>query len=207
MTTDQLERLFRELRVETLPTIIAPGPGAARATVRRKREIRAAAGSVLAVAVVAAGIGTVRHHDLDAAAPAASPSSPPIELPTPDPVLSARADAAGKALGDPDKHPWVMATQTVLDRADYENDVNDIAQGKYRLFVYCAGPGRVTVRVEAGQYGSTVLGAGTVPCREQPAATTIEVTQPHTGYLRVFAHAENGAAGAAALAFKFVRAG
>jgi hypothetical protein len=203
--TDQIEQLFSELRNETLPSIIAPGPGAARATVRRKREIRVAAGCVLAVAVAAAGIGTARHHDVGSAA-ATSSSGPPITIPEPDPVLVARAKTAGNALGDPDRHPWVMATSTTIDQTDYENDINDIGAGKYQLVLFCAGPGRLRIQIKADEYGNEVLATGTVPCSEKPVATRLSVTQPNTGYLRLFAHAEDGAAGAVALSFKFVRA-
>jgi len=203
--TDQIEQLFKDLRSETLPTIIPPGPGAARLAVRRKREIRAAAGSVLAVAVVAVGVGAVRNRDADEGAPAAQASGPPITQPAPDPALIARMAAAGNALGDPNKHPWVMATQTVIDGADYENDINDIGADKYYLFIFCAGPGRLSVQVKADEYGNKLLASGTVPCQEKPTGTRLTVTQPHTGYLRLFAHAEDGAASAAAIAFKFVR--
>jgi hypothetical protein len=204
--TDQIEQLFKDLRAETLPTIIAPGPGAARSAVRRKREIRAAAGSVLAVAVVAAGVGAVRNRDGGEGSPVAQASGPPVMEPTPDSALVARMQAAGNALGDPDKQPWVMATQTVIDGTDYENDVNDIGQGRYDLLIFCAGPGRLSVQVKADQYGDKILATGTVPCQEEPSGTLFNVTQAHTGYLRLFAHAEDGAAGAAAIAFKFVRA-
>jgi hypothetical protein len=204
--TDRIEQLFQDLRTETLPTIIAPGPGAARSAVRRKREVRAAAGSVLAVAVVAVGVGAVRNRDAGQGSPDAPASAPPVLEPTPDPALIARMEAAGNALGDPDKHPWVMATQAVIDGADYENDINDIGADRYDLVIFCSGPGRLSVRVKADQYGDRTLATGTVPCQEKPTGTIFAVTQAHTGYLRLFAHAEDGAAGAAAIAFKFVRA-
>jgi hypothetical protein len=204
--TDQLEHLFEDLRRQTLPTIVAPGPDAARATVRRKREIRAAAGSVVAVAVIAVAVGVTHRPPIDAAGPSSPSAGPPISVPEPDASLLARAEAAGNALGDPDRNPWVMATQTVVEGADYENDINDIGEGRYYVFLYCVGPGRLSVQIKADQYGTKVLASGIVPCHEQPAATRLRVTQPHTGYLRLFAHAEDGAAGAAGLAFKFVRA-
>jgi hypothetical protein len=206
--TDQIEQLFQDLRAETRPKIIAPGPGAARATVRRRREIRAAAGSVLAVAVVAVGIGIVGNHDADSAASPArsSPSGgPPIVTPAPDPGLDPRFQAASDALGDPNQHPWVMATAAMMQGGDYENDINDIGEGKYRLFVFCVGPGRLRVQIKADQYGNKVLTAGNVTCNEKPTAAQLTLTQPHSGYLRLFAHAEDGAADAA-ISFKFVRA-
>jgi hypothetical protein len=218
--TDQLEQLFRDLRTDTVPTIIPPGADAARATVRRRREVRAAAGSVLAVAVVAIGIGTVQGHDGGGSAaspggPSSGPvsglvsgpaSGPPELIPTPaDPGADSRFQAVNNALGDPNQHPWVMATAAMLQGGDYENDINDIGAGKYRLLVYCAGTGRLSVQIKADQYGNKVLATGTVPCHEKPVATRIAVTQPHTGYLRLFAHAENGADNAA-LSFKFERA-
>jgi hypothetical protein len=207
--TDQIEELFRDLRTETLSTIIPPGPGAARLAVRRKREIRAAAGSVLAVAVVAVGVGAVRHRDAGEGMPAAQASGPPaeqpVQQPAPDPAVLARGQAAQNALGDPNRHPWVMATGAVMSGADYENDINDIGEDKYYLYVFCAGPGRLQVTIKADQYGDKVLATGTVPCQEKPTGTRLTVTQPHTGYLRLFAHAEDGAADAAAFAFKFAR--
>lgn len=205
--TDQIEELFKDLRTETLAKIIAPGPGAARVAVRRKREIRAAAGSVLAVAVVAVGVGVVRNHDTGAPAAQASrpPAKRPVQQPAPDPAVLARAQAAQNALGDPNRHPWVMATGAVMSGADYENDINDIGEDKYYLYVFCAGPGRLQVTIKADQYGDKVLATGTVPCQEKPTGTRLTVTQPHTGYLRLFAHAEDGAADAAAFAFKFAR--
>jgi hypothetical protein len=203
--TDQIEELFRDLRTETLSTIIPPGPGAARLAVRRKREIRAAAGSVLAVAVVAVGVGTVRNRDTGERPPVAQASGSPVQQSTPDSALIARMEAAGNALGDPNRHPWVMATQAVMDGADYENDINDIGEDKYYLYVFCAGPGRLQVTIKADQYGDKVLATGTVPCQDKPTGTRLTVNQQHTGYLRLFAHAEAGAAGAAAFAFKFAR--
>jgi hypothetical protein len=200
--TDRIEHVLHELRRQTLPTIIAPGPDAARSTVRRKREIRAAAGSLVAVAAVAVGIN-VAHRP---AAEVAAPPSDAVGVPLPDPDQAGRADAAGRLLGDPNQHPWVMATQATVDGTDYENDVNDIGAGRYVLSVFCVGPGRLSVQVKADQYGNQILARGTVPCGERPPATIFDVTQPHSGYLRFFAHAENGAAGTAGIAFKFTRA-
>jgi hypothetical protein len=215
--TDQIEQLFQDLRTETVPKIIAPGSGAARQTVRRRREIRAATGSVLAVAVVAVGIGTGRNRDVDSSASslpsspsavssAGSPSGgPSIISPPPDPSLDSRFQAASEALGDPNKQPWVMATAAMMQNGDYENDINDIGEGKYRLFIFCVGPGKLSVQIKADQYGDKLLATGTVACNETPTAGRLTLTQPHSGYLRLFAHAQDGADNAA-ISFKFVRA-
>jgi hypothetical protein len=214
--TDQIEQLFRDLRTETLPKILAPGPGAARATVRRRREVRAAAGSVLAVTVIAVGIGVVRDEDRDApgvdatsvrpVSPSSSSGEEPSRFsPPPDPSGDSRYQAASQALGDPNQHPWVMATAAIMQGGDYENDINDIGEGKYQLIMYCIGTGKLSVQIKADQYGNKVLATGEVPCNEKATAGKLDVTQPHTGYLRLFAHARNGADGSA-ISFKFVRA-
>ena len=141
-------------------------------------------------------------HDPAPLAPSGGPST--MAPPRPDPQQSARMDAAEKALGDPEKQPWVMATTGVVT-ADYAGHINDMPADDYLLFVHCAGPGTVDVVVKAGNYGDKKLAAGTVACSEQPVPGRLALTQPVHGYLRIFLYGDEQAAGRAQFSFKFVR--
>ena len=133
---------------------------------RGRRGIAASAAAVVAVATIATGIAVTNGQQSHNASPSAPSGSPtPIDVP-PDPQ-SSRLDAANKALGDPEKLPWVMATGGVVTD-NYENAAIDLPTDDYRLFVYCAGPGTVDVVVKSGRFGDTTLAAGKVTCAETP---------------------------------------
>jgi hypothetical protein len=206
--TDRLEQLFADLRSESLNRLVPPGPDQARRTARRRRAAAASAGAAVAVTAVVSGALLLGGHP-----PAPAPAAPPpssAELfppqPQPDAVVESRMAVAGDALGDPNQHPYIMSTDGVVT-ADYEDDVNDIPAGSYHLFVYCAGTGKIDLLVKAEMYGNRKLAAGTVTCSERPVPGKFAVKQPYDGYLRVFLHGDEQAAGHAAFSFKFVRDG
>jgi len=203
--TENLEKLFADLRTEALQEILPPGADEARRTVRRRQGAAASAGAVVAVTAIAGAIAFSGGSAPVAPQPSSSELVPPRLSPGPDTVQSLRMAVATKALGDPEKLPHVMATSGVVT-SDYENHVNDMPADDYKLFVYCAGQGTVDVVVKAGNYGDTKLAAGTVTCAETPVPGQLSVRQPVDGYLRVFLHGDKEAAGKAAFSFKFVRA-
>jgi hypothetical protein len=203
---DQLEKLFGDLRAEAMQEIQPPSAVEAMRTVRRRRGIFASAGAVVAVAAVATGIAVSngqQPHGSSVAAPSAS-VGPDDFPPQPDPRQSSRLDAADKALGDPKKLPWVMATGGVVSD-DYENAAIDLPADDYRLFVYCAGPGTVDVVVKEGWYSDTKLAAGRVTCSETPQPGQLSVKHPVDGRMRLFLKGDAQANGTSAFSFKFVR--
>ena len=203
--TDQLEKLFAELRAESLAQIVPPGAERARRTVRRRRAIAASGGTAVAVIAVLSAVALLgpRPPDNSASAsstgPATASSSP---RPHPSPPTGGAPITTRPA--DPASLPHVMATAGEVT-ADYENDVNDIPADDYILFVSCTGRGTVDVEVKAGNSGDTVLAAGTVNCADDPVPGQLPVTQPVSGYLRVFLSGDKLAAGHAGFSFSFVR--
>ncbi|WIM97073.1 hypothetical protein ACTOB_000564 [Actinoplanes oblitus] len=163
--TDQLERLFADLRAETTPRITPPGTAAARSTVRRRRIRRTAiAGAGLAVAVVAAGAG---FGFLSPFRP-----SPPAEQPA---TLSPQAR---------DSLARVAAQQIGLHDGDlYGGTINgsepgravtlDRVPGEYELIAACAG--------QEGTVGLDVSGTHlSLPCGAKPGPVHATVTVPAT---------------------------
>jgi hypothetical protein len=204
---DQLDKRFADLRAEALREVLPPGPDAARRTVRRRQGVATSIGAVVAVGAVVSAMAVAGAHLPQGTPPAASSASPEVSVsfPTqPDPVQVARMEAAAKALGTPD-YPRVMATAAVIPADGYENHVNDIPAGDYRLSVYCVGKGTLDVVVKAGQYGDKKLAGGKVTCAETPVPGKLSVRQPYDGYLRVFMKGDHQAAGRAGIAFKFDR--
>jgi hypothetical protein len=151
--TDQIERLFDDLRADTMPRIVPPGTAAARSTVRRRRIQRTAmAGAGLAVAAVA-GFGV----------PLA------FRQPTPPAALSQGAlDALAKS----------AATQIGLHDGDRYGGTATAPSGRvvtmkrvpgtYEVVVACGG--------EAGTVRVTVSGAEwPLRCGTKPAPVHITV--------------------------------
>lgn len=204
---DQFDKLFANLRTQTLHEIRPPGTDAARRTVRRRQGIVTSIGAVVAVGAVVSAMAVAGGHLPNGGAAAAPSASPDFSEfpPQPDPAQAARMAAAERAMGDPEKLPWVMATTGVMTDDGYENHVNDMPADDYQLFVYCVGKGTVDVVVKAGNYGDTKLAAGTVACAETPVPGQLTVRQPVDGYLRIFMRGDRRAAGKAGFAFKFVR--
>ena len=203
-----IERLLEQARADAMRDIVPPGAGRARRTVHRRRAI----GAGVAVASVATGAVLVGHAVSPVATtgrpadrPSAGPSGVDV-MPPPDPNQDARMTRAGQALGDPNKAPWVMATAGIVSPG-YEDDVNDIPGGKYRLYVYCVGAGKVGIVVKEGQYGDQRLAAGEATCDEQGRTPAIlRIDHPYDGYVRVFLNGDASATDRAAFSFKFVRA-
>ncbi|MFI1993187.1 hypothetical protein [Actinoplanes sp. NPDC020271] len=154
--TDQLERLFGELRADTMPRIVPPGVDAARSTVRRRRRRATAITTAGLVALVAAGIGL-----------------------SPQP---ARHSTAGPALPAADRWALAQKASERIDQSPGDSAISGIAietgqqtyplvAGDYEVTTACYGaPGYVAAEV-AGK-------AFTVTCEETPPVLTVPVTVP-----------------------------
>jgi hypothetical protein len=207
MMTDRFEKLFAELRADTVREIRPPGPHQVRRTVRRRQGIGASAGAVLAVGAIASGIALTGGHSPNAA-PVSGPSEPPPSgLPFVDPIPSpgpeaSRMDAAYAAL-DP-KLPDVMGTQGVVS-GNYENDAVELPADDYELFVSCFGPGTADLVLKAGNRGDNKVLAGRVTCSEPAVPARFAFTQPVQSRMRLFLSADEQADGKAGFAFKFIR--
>jgi hypothetical protein len=216
--SDRTERLLELARADALRDVVPPGVEQVRRTVRRRRRavvLTAAVGVAAAAAagtlVMGQGGGSMPAGGNDgepgaqagaAASGAGTDPSLPV-IPQPDPTQLARMEVASRALGDPDRTPWAMATADVVS-SDYENHVNDIPEGDYRLSIFCVGEGSVHVVVKAENAGDKVLATGNAPCAETPTATTLKVRQPISGYLRFYLTGDARANAGAAFSFKFV---
>jgi len=212
--SDRTERLLELARVDALRDVVPPGVEEVRRTVRRRRRGAVVATAVGVVAATAAGTLVMGQrggsmpaggNDREPAAQASGESPDPTlpVIPQPDPTQLARMEVASTALGDPNRTPWAMATADVV-RSDYENHVNDIPEGDYRLSIFCVGEGSVHVVVKAQNAGDKVLATGNAPCAETPTATTLNVRQPISGYLRFYLTGDARANAGAAFSFKFV---
>jgi len=208
--TDDLEKLFQDLRSRTLSEIVAPGMPRVRATVRRRFGIATWAGAGIVVAVVLVGVGFGLRPgaggDLVAGAPYAAPSSgePPV-MPEPSGPAYDSAQAAAALLADRSRTPTsINATDGVVS-SSYEDDMNDMPADTYAFHFFCAGAGQVSVVVKQGDSGDTVLGQGTATCAaHDPAPLRLTIRQPKYGYLRIFAAGDARSSDRAGFAFEFL---
>ncbi|BCJ44237.1 hypothetical protein GCM10010168_10500 [Actinoplanes ianthinogenes] len=180
---DQLERLFADLRSETMATIMPPGVDAARTTVRRRRMRRTAVGAGLAV-LLASGVGLGVAKPLRPAPPA-QPGTPLS--------LDARKSLALDAARAIRLNSWPQVTGgTITD------DVSvglQVIPREYDFVAACVGD-TGTVDLSAGD---THL---SLPCARNPVQQKVRVT--FTGerhQILVGAHADRAAAGRVGVAW------
>jgi hypothetical protein len=226
--TDELEKLFRDLRARTLNEIVAPGAAQARATVWRRRRVVASAGAGVGVATVLIGAAAGLHPggggDYVAGDPGGTPSGeapsgevlpvrpgptpsgevPPV-LPEPSGPAYDAAQAAGDLLADRQQTPTsISATNGVVSSA-YEDHMNDMPADTYLFRFFCVGTGVVDVVVKQGDSGDTVLGHGTATCAaHDPTPLRLTIRQPTYGYLRIFAAGDARSNDRAGFAFEFL---
>jgi hypothetical protein len=220
--TDELEKLFQELRSRTLSEIVAPGAPQIRAAVRRRRTVAVSAGAGGAVALVLVGVGVGLHPraggDYAAGSPNETPSSEapsgeasssaqPSVLPEPTGPVSDPAQAAGDLLADRSRTPTSINATAGVVTSSYEDDMNDMPADTYAFRFFCVGAGNVAVVVKQGDSGDTVLGHGTATCAaHDPAPLRLTIRQPAYGYLRIFAAGDARSNGRAGFAFEFLSA-
>ncbi|GAA2635484.1 hypothetical protein [Paractinoplanes durhamensis] len=211
--TDELEKLFKDLRTTTLSEIVPPGTPQIRATVRRRRGTTALVGTGAAVATVLLGAGVALYpgsgteYDVgDPTLPSVSASDVPV-MPEPSGPAFDRMQAAGELLADRDKTPTSINATAAVVAASYENRMNDMPADTYTFHFYCVGEGSVDVVVKQGDRGNTVLGQGTATCAEHDATPlTLTIRQPKWDSLRISAAGDARSAGQAGFAFEFLSA-
>ena len=213
--TDELEKLFQDLRARALSEIVPPGAPQARVTVRRRRSAAVFAGTGVAVAAVLIGAGIGLHPNAGgdyAAGPAgpepssADPSgySPPL-IPEPSGPAYDHARAAGDLLADRARTPTSIDATSGVVTSDYESYENDMPADRYAFRFFCVGAGKVQVVVKQGDSGNTVLGHGTAICAaHDPAPLRLTIDQPAYGYLRIFASGDARSNETAGFAFEFL---
>ncbi|GIE96172.1 hypothetical protein [Paractinoplanes rishiriensis] len=187
--TDQLERLFAEMRTEVIAEVRPPGVGMARRTVRRRRVVTsAAAGVTLVVAATGLVLGGAAGHDeptADEARPAASAAA-----------LAAWADEASRAVGmDRRDGPGNVLTSTSWEPINV--GVYVIA-GTFSAQVACAGQGAMTVSIGDAQPVEVSCAA---PIR--PVTVTFTATEP-LGPVGLRVVPDGLASGNAAIAYQFM---
>ncbi|MEU4235699.1 hypothetical protein [Actinoplanes sp. NPDC026619] len=210
--TDELEKLFEDLRARTLSEIVPPGaPQARAAAVRRKRGAAVTVGAGVAVAAVLVGAGVALSPgdsgggEFNAAEPAGPSSAEPSVIPGPTGSEDDPMQAAGDLLADRSKTPTSINATNGVVTSSYEDDLNDMPADTYAFNFFCLGAGRVSVVVKQGDSGDTVLGHGTATCAaHDPVPLQLTITQPAYGYLRVFASGDAQANGHAGFAFEFL---
>jgi hypothetical protein len=190
--TDRIEQLFRDLKAETLPDVVAPGVGAARATVRRRRGIRLVAGSAVAVAGVLVGITYIPHTVRDQAA---------AGRPAPDPGQPERLDLAASLLAPQGPDPQIQGSGPISGPV-YEGNFGQVAPGQYRVTIVCVGRGVLEARIVQYDDAKAEVVTGLVPCADSPTASELDFTQRRLGRLRLVLNARDGAAGYSAVAYK-----
>jgi hypothetical protein len=207
--TDDLEKLFQELRSRTLSEIVAPGAPRVRATVRRRlrNATGAATGVVVAAVLVGVGVGLRpgAGGEYVAGSPGAAPSSvePPV-MPEPSGDYD-RVQAAAGLLADRSSTPTSINATDGVVTPSYEDDMNDMPADTYAFHFFCVGAGQVGVVVKQGNSGNTVLGHGTATCAaHEPAPLRLTIRQPTYGYLRIFASGDARASDGAGFAFEFL---
>lgn len=220
--TDDLEKLFQDLRARTLREIVAPGAPQIRAAVRRRRAVAVSAGAGGAVALVLVGVGVALHPGSGGGYAAGSPSEAPSSeatsgeppssaqpsvLPGPTGTSSDPAQAAGDLLADRSRTPTSINATAGVVTSSYEDDMNDMPADTYAFHFFCVGAGKVSVVVKQGDSGDTVLGHGTATCAaHDPAPLRLTIRQPAYGYLRIFAAGDARSNGRAGFAFEFLSA-
>jgi hypothetical protein len=136
---DQLEKLFSDLRAETLPQVRPPGAQAARRTVRRRRGATSVAAALAVLAVVAGLTASLRTSREDV---------PPANPPVPGDTWLAWAGEAAKAV-DLDLDAPVMGGAL----KEGLTGINAAVGGLYQAKVACVGDGSVTVTFVAAAGG------------------------------------------------------
>jgi hypothetical protein len=210
--TDELEKLFQELRADTLNQIIAPGTPQIRTAVRRRRTTTVVVGTGVAVAAVLVGAGAALHpgtgSDYAVGTPGQSASGPqPPVMPEPTDPAYVHARAAGDLLTDRSKTPTSISATDGVVTSSYEGDMNDMPADTYAFHFFCVGTGVVAVVVKQGDSGDTVLGHGTATCAaHDPAPLRLTIRQPEYGYLRVFASGDARSNQSAGFALEFLSA-
>lgn len=153
--TDQLERLFGELRAETMSQILPPGSEAARSTVRRRRTRRTAITAAGLVVLVATGVGFALPARTRKPAPAAAMSRE---------ALAALAKSAAKQIGLTDDERDGGSVTAGLGHVTMTR-----IPGDYEVTVACAGP--------AGVVHLTVYGVDQpLACTDRPPVIHVPLT-------------------------------
>ncbi|GAA0795088.1 hypothetical protein [Spirilliplanes yamanashiensis] len=205
LTDDQLADLFAGLRADTVAAVLPPGADAARHTVRRRRQARAAVTGGLAVAAVAGVVGVAV-----AGTPAAPPAEPTGPLPTAD--RSALRDLAESVL-PPDARSAAAWSFSLGDETS--NTAGELPAGSYRMVVACAGDGGTDVLVRWTPRGednlfdperAVVVATGETACAAAPSPATLRFVTPRDGEVMVSVEAVDGAAGRAGFAYRIVPA-
>jgi hypothetical protein len=209
--SDELEKLFEDLRARTVSEIVAPGAPQVRATVRRRRNVAVFGGAGVAVAAVLVGAGAGLHAGPGgyvAGEPGEAPSSAqPSVMPEPSRPVYDRARAAGDLLADRGKTPTSINATNGVVTSSYEDDMNDMPADTYAFRFFCVGAGKVSVVVKQGDSGDRVLGHGTATCAaHDPAPLRLTIRPPAYGYLRVFASGDARSNDRAGFAFEFLSA-
>ncbi|KUL30185.1 hypothetical protein [Actinoplanes awajinensis] len=154
--TDQLERLFADLRSETMPRIVPPGVEAARGTVRRRRHRRTAVVTAGLAVLVAAGLGFGVPAHLTTSAP------------TPATLTNAERDALAAQAAE---RVGLTPDETLLGHSFGQafHVTHQLVTGDYLVKMVCVGAqGHADVRVA----GSVT----TLTCSATPAVISVPLT-------------------------------
>jgi|KBSSwiStaDraftv2_1062776.scaffolds.fasta_scaffold21825_8 hypothetical protein len=110
MSEDPLRRAFDDVRESALRRIRRPGVEAARQTLRRRRNVRLAAGLLL---LVLCGVGVALNPWTDPSAPPPAASQSPSLEPSSSPTVSPSASAP---VGEPSAPPCAADGRAILVR-------------------------------------------------------------------------------------------
>jgi hypothetical protein len=141
LTEDRLAALFAELRAGEVAAVRAPGAGAARQAVRRRRATASVVAGVAMVVVTAGTIAVVSHRP------------PPGEPAAVGPVfgeegLRAVARRAEARLPVPDHEADTpLSLAAAVEDASFSSDAGPAVPGSYVVHAACVGSGAVTVSI------------------------------------------------------------
>ena len=165
--TDQIERLFADLRAETIPSVRPPGIEPLRRAARRRRAVVASAAAVVVLAV--AGLATIVNS--------AGPKSVPAAVPAPSgPVYSTTffQETLAEILGGDDRQ---REFGRIYDTLSGEPIVSrrELLGGTYQMLVTCYGSGSVGLTLSTAAPWSSVT---TLPCETTQVPVPIALTVP-----------------------------
>ncbi|MEU4426789.1 hypothetical protein AB0F81_39725 [Actinoplanes sp. NPDC024001] len=146
--TDQIEKLFADLRAETLPAVRPPGTEPLRRAVRRRRAALSGAAAVLVLGV--AGLVAVMRPSSPQPVAAPPVSTPSAQAPVySDETLRARVSESLKLAEQP--LPGVIITDT---GSGPKETPRALLGGAYEIRMTCYGSGSMNVTVSSGAVGT-----------------------------------------------------
>jgi hypothetical protein len=173
--TDQIERLFADLRAETLPTVRPPGTAPLRSAVRRRRAALSGAAAIMVLAL-AGGLALANRPGSDPAPPAAPRSDAPVH----DGLTLESRVATALEIDDSDlPEPGEIITNTGYGAQESRRE---LLGGAYEVRMVCWGSGSMDVTVSSAAVGAAPASVvDTLACDTTGTVRALPIVVPDPG--------------------------